>query len=280
MKRYARILVCVDRTEKAARMLAYVQAIARLASPKKIHLLHVADAGAGTTDDELAPSPPEPEITADTLRGLAAEHFDERQRDTCQCTVVRGAPLIEILRFAHEKDVNLVVIGRHYSPAIETDDEALRARRVTRKATCSVLVLPDEFQIKADTILVPVRNSDCSAGALDVACGIAAATDAKVVALNVFQVHAGYSRVGTSLEEHQALLETAAQHECEKLIKRVDTRTVEVQCECAADLQHQPASNGFAGGGSRGGCGPGRHRRLGPEQQHHPQCGQSDTDGG
>ena len=244
MKRYERILVCVDRTENAARMLAYVQAIARLASPKEIHLLYVADAGPRNADDALAPSPPATEITPETLRALAAEHFDERQRDTCQCAVIHGAPLIEILRFAHEKDVNLIVIGRHCGSAVEThdeaDDEAPLARRITRKATCSVLVLPDEFQIKADTILVPVRNSDCSAGALDVACGIAAATKAEVIALNVFQVHAGYSRVGTNLEEHQALLETAAQHECEKLLKRTDTRTVKVRCECAADLQHQP----------------------------------------
>ena len=147
---------------------------------------------------------------------------------------------MEMLRMAHDKDVDLIVIGRHYGRIHEADDEALLARRLTRKATCSVLVLPEEHQSTKGPILVPVRDSECSANALDTACGIGRMTNATVVALNVFQVHTGYSRVGTTLEEHQALLETAAEHEHDLLLKRIGCSRAEVQCQCAADLHGKP----------------------------------------
>ena len=150
-------------------------------------------------------------------------------------------PLLENLRYAHDRNIDLVVIGRHYGDRTETDEEALLPRRVTRKATCSVLVLPENAPVKINRILVPVRDSECSANALDVACAISAAAKASVTALNVFQVHPGYSRVGTSLEEHEALLDTAAQRECDDLLGRVDANTTTVQCKCVPDLHGKPA---------------------------------------
>lgn len=241
MKRYERILVCIDRPERDSRMLAYVRTIARLAESKEIHLLHVSEEKARDSDEPSEQLSGAREITDETLRALAAEHFKSPGTYGCLCELVKGAPLLEVLRFAADKDIDLIVIGRHYGEEARADGEALLARRITRKATCSVLVLPEEHdRVKAGMILVPVRNSECSANAVDVACDIAAATKAAVTAFNVYQVHPGYSRVGTTLEEHQALLETAAQRECGKLLERVDTHGVEVLSKCAPDLRGKP----------------------------------------
>ena len=240
MKRYQRILVCIDQPERDLRMLSYAWAVARLAESKEIHLLHVTDDKAHGFDDLPQPSSVPDEVTSETLRALVLEHIEEPAAQKCLCEVIHGSPLLEILRFAYERDIDLIIVGRHYGEGAGTDDDALQARRITRKATCSVLVLPEEHQIKADTILVPVRNSECSANALDVACGISAATNAKVIALNVYQVHAGYSRSGVSLEQHQLLLDEAAQRESGRLLERVDTRSVAVRCTCVPSLHGKP----------------------------------------
>ena len=241
MERYERILICIDCPGRDSGMLAYCRAIARLARSRQVYLLHVVD------DEGLAPgAPPEgpsalPDAGSETLQGFVAKHFAETEAPECLCEVIHGAPLIETLRFGYENDVDLIVIGRHYGEAGEADDEAVMARRITRKATCSVLVVPEDLtKVEAATILVPVRDSECSAHALDVACGIANATDAVVVALNVYQVHTGYSRVGTTLAEHQSLLALAAQRECERLTKRVDTQSAAVQCRAVPDLHGKP----------------------------------------
>ena len=241
MKRYERILVCIDQPERDSHMLAYVEAIVRLAESKEIHLLHVSEDKTSDSDEPSQQPSGAGEITEEEMHALATEHFKPPGTHECLCKVVKGTPLLEVLRFAADKDIDLIVIGRHYGEAAEAEGEAILARRITRKATCSVLVLPEEHHhVKADMILVPVRDSECSANALDVACDIAAATNAAVTAFNVYQVHTGYSRVGTTLEEHQALLETAAQRECDKLRSRVDTRGVEVLCKSAPDLHGKP----------------------------------------
>ena len=145
-----------------------------------------------------------------------------------------------MLRYAHEKDIDLIMLGRRHGRQREPGDTALLARRLSRKATCSVLVLPEEYRSQADRLVVPVRDSECSAGALEVACGIAASTGAAVTALNIYRVGPGYARTGVTLEEHQALLEEAAERECASLLEKTDTHGRTVECKCVPDLQGDP----------------------------------------
>ena len=237
MKRYQRIQVCIDSPERDGHMLEYVRAIAPLAESKEIFLVHVTDATTGDSPDE---PPAALEVTADSLAALAGEHFKDLQAHECHCEVMEGSPLLDTLRFAYEKDVDLIVIGRHCGETSEVKGEALLARRITRKATCTVLVLPEDCRARANTILVPVRNSECSANALDVATAIAKAANSKTIAFNIYGVPSGYSRVGTTLEEHQALLEAAAERECAKLLKRVDTHSATVECRSTPDHHGEP----------------------------------------
>ena len=240
MERYERILVCIDRSAQDAPMLKYAGGRSRAAASKEVHFLHVLDDTERISYDAPEGSPPPTDLTRKALQALVAEHFNGHGQEHLLCEVIRGSPLIEILRYAHEKDVDLIMLGRHYGRRVETDDEALLARRITRRATCSVLVLPEEYRFQADAVVVPIRDSACSANALEVACGIAATTGATVTALNVFHVTSGYSRVGTSLEEHQALLEAAAARECAKLIKRTNTHGGNVECKCEPDHRGNP----------------------------------------
>lgn len=240
MERYERILVCIDRSAYDVPMLRYAGGRSRAAVSKEVHFLHVLDDTERISYDTPEGSPAPRDLTSEALQALVAEHFDGHGQEHLLCEVIRGSPLIEILRYAHEKDVDLIMMGRHCGRRVEMDDEALLARRITRKATCSVLVLPEEYQLQADAIVVPIRDSECSAKALEVACGIAATTGATVTALNVFQVTGGYSRVGATLEKHQELLEAAATRECARLIKRTDTHGVNVECKCTPDLHGKP----------------------------------------
>ncbi len=208
MERYERILVCIDRSVYDAPLLAYAGRRSRAAVSKEVHFLYLLnDAEHISHDAPEAPSPPA-DPPREALQALVAEHFIGHGKEHLLCEVILGSPLIEILRYAHEQDIDLIMMGRHCGRRVETDHEVVLAQRITRKATCSVLVLPEEYAFQAEAIVVPVRDSECSANALEVACGIAAATGVTVTALNVYAVHTGYSRTGKTLEEHQALLES------------------------------------------------------------------------
>ena len=240
MKRYKRILVCVDRPERDVRLLEYAGGRSRVAESEKVYFLHVAE-DRPPTADEPATEPAAPEaISRETLERLVADHFSGHGQEELHCEVVRGSPLLETLRFAHDSDVDLILMDRRFGRKGDLEDEAVLPRRIARKATCSVLVLPEEYQLQADEIIVPVRDSECSVNALELACDIASATGAAVTALNIFHVTAGYSRVGSSLEEHQALIAAAAEREVARLLKRVDTHGVQVACKCAPDVRGNP----------------------------------------
>ena len=236
MRRYKHILVCVDQSDHDAPTLAYAGGRSRVAESTEVHFLHVLDDTVRAAADASAP----PEMTREMLQTLVAEHFKGHGREQLTYEVVRGSSLIEALRYTHENDIDLIILGRLHGRRGEAGDTALLARRITRKSTCSVLVLPEEYRFQADALLVPVRDSECSAGALEVACGIAAVTGATVTALNIYRVGAGYGRTGKTLDEHQALLEAAAERECARLLERTDTHGVAVECRCVPDLHSDP----------------------------------------
>ena len=236
MKRYERILVCIDELNRAAPMLAYAQAIVRLAESKKVFMLHPCEAMPEPAGDGgQVPA----EITQEALAELGKKYFKDHADDVCEGVILQGEPLLEVIRFAAEKEIDLVIIQRGFGRPVAGEPLQL-ARRITRKASCSVLVLPEQYTPVVSTIVVPVRDSACSARALDTAIKVAEVTGAKVIPLNVFRVHAGYSRVGATLEEHEQMLKEAAFEECKTLLGRVDTRGVDVTCLCEPDLHDTP----------------------------------------
>ncbi len=239
MKRFKKVLVCLDGSPHDVPMVVNTGGRSRVAESEEMHFLHIIDDQANAGMDS-SDSPPE--ITAESLRSFVKEHFKGHGREAIQCDAVRGSRLLEVLRYAHDKDIDLVILSRYYGQRSEQDDETTLPRRITRKATCSVLVLPKQFTQQADELIVPVRDSECSAQALEVAAGIAEVSGARLTALNVFHVSSGYSRVGTTREEHTALLQASAQRECERLLKRSNTHGVKVDCNNMPDVGNDPVT--------------------------------------
>lgn len=228
MKQYRNILACIEDSEQDKHLLDHVGPICRAAQTQEVHLLHVTSGGM------------ESALTPESLLSFASAHIRGHGGERITAEVVTGAPLLEILRYAMEKDIDLIVMGRQGGGGDDAKHEATVPKRVTRKATCSVLVLPADAPLKADRILVPVRDSECSANALETACGIAAVKEARVCCLNVFQVTPGYERVGTTLEEHTELLRQSAEQDCQRLLNRIDTQGVRVNVVCVPDLYDRP----------------------------------------
>ncbi len=240
MTRFDRVLVCVGQVPRDTQMLDYVASLSRLVGVQEIHLLHVEPSEPVPVDDMLlmVPEPPGDEQIVETMRAAAQERLGSQGGMVRMCEKRRGSVLLEILRYAMEKEVDLVVVGRG-GEASEGDD-ALLASRIARKATCSVLVLPAGCAPRIGRILVPVRDSECSANALETACRIGGAAGAPVLALNVFHVNAGYHNVGLTLEEFTANLRRWAERECENLLNRVDRHGAAAASRCVPDLYARP----------------------------------------
>jgi nucleotide-binding universal stress UspA family protein len=237
MKQFQRVLVCIETLDKARDLLACASAVSRAVEAREIHLLHVQCPAATRPKMSVnGVAIARKSITTSILRNTASELFKGHGREKVQCAVVGGSPLPEIIRYARNKEVDLVILGRRAGQ----DASIAFSRRVASKVRCSVLVLPDGAGPQWNRILVPARNSECSANALAAACGIGAATGAEVVCLNVYWVRSGYLNIGTSREKQIAVMGEWAQRECEQLRDRTDTAGANVTVKCVPDLYHKP----------------------------------------
>jgi nucleotide-binding universal stress UspA family protein len=231
MKRYKRVVVCIDRLEHDAPMVEYTGGRSRVAESQDVFFVHVSD-------DSRPEAPTAAPITTEVLQSFVQQHFVGHGKENLHCEVIQGSPLLETLRFAHDKDVDLIIMGRGFGKKGDGDNEAVLPRRITRKATCSVLVLPEEYKPQADEIVVPVRDSECSAKAVEVACDIASVTGARVIALNIY--HVGPSRTGLAPEEREAKIAAAAGREVERVLSRAHTHGVDVVRKCVQDVRGSP----------------------------------------
>jgi nucleotide-binding universal stress UspA family protein len=238
---YQRILVCIKDPQRDQDLLEHAAAVSRLAETREVHVLHVHPGKAvGSTWTANGISIVGRSISSSVLRKLATEHFQGHGQEKIQCPVVHGSPMIGILRYAYDREIDLIVMGRR-GESEKTEHDASLARHLVRKSTCSVLVVPLGSAPKWGRILVPVRDSECSANALETACQLGAAAGAEVLALNVYQVRSGYLSVGKSLDEQVGILGQWADRICRELLDRLNARGAEARSKCLPDLYHKPA---------------------------------------
>ncbi|MCP4197646.1 MAG: universal stress protein [Proteobacteria bacterium] len=250
--RSERILVCIDQVERDARILEYARSLARLSDPKAIYLLHVSapthipvyaptDSLPVFTDIGYSePSEQENNSILEEIHKMDDAYLGEFDVSVRHCKKVSGFPLTEILQFAKLNDIDLIIVGRNHGELFERGDKALLARRIVRRATCSVMTLSENFQPECNKIVVPCRDSECSANALSAACEIAAASGGEVEALNVFYVYPVSYQTGISTSDHQDVLQKHAEEECGRLIARAETGGAKVSAACFPDLRLDP----------------------------------------
>ncbi|MBN2282281.1 MAG: universal stress protein [Deltaproteobacteria bacterium] len=137
----------------------------------------------------------------------------------------------EMLELFSEKKVDLIIVGRIRGTF--TGKETLPVR-LTRKAQCSVLFVPEEARpsrtrARDMNILVPIDFSENSADAMKMAMEFAAAHSiSQVFCVHVFHVPLGYYKRGKSYEEFSRIMHRNAREKCVEFLGRFDQHTVAV----------------------------------------------------
>jgi universal stress protein A len=145
-----RILVATDFSDASDDALAYARMLAD-AFGASLHVLHVLEdlaAHAWTTEVYVAALPgvhEEMERQArDRLQQLLSE--DDRARYRAELVLRFGSPFVEVVRYAAEHAIDLIVLGTHGRGALAHMLLGSVAERVVRKAPCPVLTVrhPEE----------------------------------------------------------------------------------------------------------------------------------------
>jgi nucleotide-binding universal stress UspA family protein len=151
---YRRVLFCTDFSENADFAFEYaIDAVSRRAG-SELHLLHVI---------------PEPEAQfwktyiyeVDDVDDKARHDLDERIDGSyrhrlpagmdMQVHIRVGRDSEQILAFAEQQKIDLIVMGRHGSSSLGTLLFGEVAERVARKAACCVLIVPLSYRDRIES---------------------------------------------------------------------------------------------------------------------------------
>lgn len=237
------LVVCVNRDAHDAGLIEWAGLIAADGNAH-VRFVHIRDSG--SVPAAVAAEHPALLESAATIESAIREAVDRRfqpdNRTTVQVVEQTGALPLDMLRVARGEDADLVIVGRGPIGSGGRAIHAAAAERLARKAHCSVLVVPADRPPSVNRILVPFRDSDCSARALEQAVALAGMFGAEIVCANVYHVHSGYARIGMTYDEFAAKLETHARAEYDALLKRVDIGDASIRAAFRPDPGNDPVS--------------------------------------
>ncbi len=146
MKSFQRILFATDFSPIAEHAFGYALSIAQEFGAR-LFILHVINEQAdlrGFYLPHLAYEQVEADIATAARRMMEEFRAGIEGYDNHQGTVVSGIPYAQILKTAHEQDVDLIVMGTHGLAGVEHLIFGSTAERVVRHAGCPVMtVRPD-----------------------------------------------------------------------------------------------------------------------------------------
>ena len=140
-----RVLVPTDFSPYSLKALRYARAFAQQTGAR-LTLLHVIDPGIFVYPDDAyhVPNiPSQQEIFAVADQRLKRLVADELPGETADGVVRFGNPAVEIVRYAHDEDFDLIAIATHGRTGLAHLFMGSVTEKVVRKAPCPVLVVKD-----------------------------------------------------------------------------------------------------------------------------------------
>ena len=147
MVTYKHILFCTDFSNNAQAALPYAVDLAKKYGAS-LHLLHVYQEAGHIAEFELSSDTRSDYIRVARLAGTEMEkRLDAlceeiiKELSSCERKMVRGKPYIEIIRYAKETNIDLIVMASHGLSGLEHVLFGSTAERVLRESACNVFIV-------------------------------------------------------------------------------------------------------------------------------------------
>ena len=146
MTQLKRILVPTDFSEHSERAAAYAIELARRYQAEAVHCIHVSDIPADllATSNYYMTGPSEEfidRIRDESRKALGAFVAKNQQGVPTKTAFLEGRPFVEIIRYARDNQIDLIVIATHGRSGLKHVLFGSVADKVVHKAPCPVLVV-------------------------------------------------------------------------------------------------------------------------------------------
>lgn len=244
MYQIKKLIVCLDQTPLDDTLIKFASFIAKVNHTKKIYFTNVIR-NLNIPKDVLEEFPHLIDNMVEERKTQMKEAVDknfEGNGDVEFSFVVKEGQLSKkILKLAHEKSADMIIVGRKVS----LPGTGVVSQRLARRASCSLLIIPENSVAKIDTLLVPSDFSDYSKDAMEEAILIAEKYGNKVeiICQNVYTVPSGYHFTGKSYEEFTSIMEMHAEINFKKFIRKIDTKGVSISPIYTKDDDDDPVED-------------------------------------
>lgn len=257
MKRFSRVLCVTDLDGSAGSVLDIAARVATYARSRELKFLHVV-APMELPKEMVQRYPwlaePISQVARDRLETGIAEVRKNHPDVPIDSEIREGAEILETLRVAVAMEADLIVVPRKH-------DEDQRGIRLSRKAPCSVMTIPNSFSGELAPVLVPVDLSEHSRRAVDVAGAFAEAQDLpELHTLYAYTLPPGSHKAAIPEEQLRQDIEAHCQQELDDFVteslihdrKTVNKVTPVVPVGAAIRMRAKEIGAGLIVAGSRG----------------------------
>jgi nucleotide-binding universal stress UspA family protein len=244
MYQIKKLIVCLDRTEMDATLVKFAAFIADTNQTKKIYFTNVIR-NLHIPQEVLKEFPNLIEGMINErkteMKKTVEQHFDKEVPTEFAYVVKEGQLSKKILKLANEKSADMILVGRK----ISLPGSGVLSQRLARRASCSLLIVPENSKPKLKKLLVPSDFSDYARDAMEVAISVAERSreKAEIICQNVFTVPSGYHFTGKSYEEFASIMQTHAEINFKKFIRKIDTKSIKVKAVYTKDDDDDPVED-------------------------------------
>lgn len=235
-----KLIVCLDQSPLDQTLIAYAGFLNKENSIKKIYFVSVIK-NLSIPKEILDEFPDLMEkIVNERLKSMEQEvqHHGKEFKNTKLNFLVREGTLSKkILKLAEEKSADLILIGRK----VNLPGTGVASSRLARRASCGLLIIPENTQPKISNLLVPSDFSDYSKDALEDSILIAKNLGAKeVFCQNVFSIPSGYHFAGNSFAGFKDIIQTYAEVNFKKFVRKIDSKGIKITPIYTQDEEDDP----------------------------------------
>lgn len=229
MNQIKKLLVCLDQSNLDETLIRFASFVSQVNQTKKIYFTNVIR-NLQIPKEVLEEFPDLIENMVEERKKQMTEvvekNFGSRQDIEFSFVVKEGQLSKKILKLAHEKSVDMIIIGRK----VTLPGTGVVSQRLARRASCSLLIIPEKAEPKIDRLLVPSDFSDYSKDALEEAILIVEkyGGKAEIICQNVFTIPSGYHFTGKSFEEFTSIMLMHAEINFKKFIRNIDTKNIKI----------------------------------------------------
>lgn len=229
MYRYKNILVCVNLSQVDSTVIRYAGFLTHLAKSEHAWCIHVVSKSSlpeSFLKEYPQLSPDVDDMMQEELAEAVERSFQGFPETATTLRILQGDKLKELLAQIEQNSIDLAIVGRKQK---QSGRDSLE-KQLTRRAPCSVLIVPEESAARITKVLCAVDFSAYSQRALGKALLYCRHLNLSVLHVaHYYDLPTGYHKAGLSADEFAARLEPHLDKEFDEFLAKVDTGGVTVQ---------------------------------------------------